>query len=138
LKQSCGRIVAIASLTALNGVPTRTGYAASKHAMKGFFDSLRIELIGSGVTVTLSYPDLVATEIRQRALGVDGLPIGESPLKEHKVMTVETCVRLLVKAMEQRRREDKQTIRAKLVPWGKLITPGLIDKIALKALHTDE
>jgi NAD(P)-dependent dehydrogenase (short-subunit alcohol dehydrogenase family) len=37
-------------------VPTRTGYAASKHAMTGFFDSLRIELDGSGVTVTMIYP----------------------------------------------------------------------------------
>ena len=43
LKASRGRIVAISSLAGLAGVPTRTGYAASKHAMTGFFDSLRIE-----------------------------------------------------------------------------------------------
>jgi len=47
LKASRGRLVGVASLTALVGVPTRTAYAASKHAMRGFFDSLRIELEGS-------------------------------------------------------------------------------------------
>jgi len=136
LKETKGRIAAVASLTAINGVPTRIGYAASKHAMKGFFDSLRIELANSGVTVTISYPDFVATEARQRALGADGLPIGDSPLDEHKVMTVERCVQLLVKAMEQRKREDKQTLKAKLGPWAKLIAPSLVDQIAQKAVHS--
>jgi short-subunit dehydrogenase len=138
LKQSRGRIVAITSLTALNGVPTRTGYAASKHAMKGFFDSLRIELADSGVTVTISYPDFVATGMRDRALGVNGKPIGASPLEEQKVMTTQTSVQILVKAMEKRKRDDKQTLRAKLGPWVKLIAPGLIDNIAKKAVQTDE
>jgi short-subunit dehydrogenase len=138
LKETRGRIVVLASLTALFGVPTRTGYAASKHAVKGFFDSLRIELAGSGVTVTISYPDYVATEARQRALGADGHPIGESPLDEDKVMSVETCVGLLVKAMEQRKREDKQTKKGKLGPWANLAAPGLVDKIARKAVHIED
>ena len=138
LKESHGRIVVIASLTALFGVPTRSGYAASKHAVKGFFDSLRIELADSGVTVTISYPDFVATDARRRALGVDGQPIGESHLDEGKVMSVETCVELLVKAMEQRKREDKQTTKAKIGPLAKLIAPDLIDSIAQKAVHTED
>ena len=136
LKETRGRIVVVASLTAINGVPTRIGYAASKHAVKGFFDSLRIELADSGVTVTISYPDFVATEARQNALGADGQPIGYSPLDEHNIMSVERCVQLLVKAMEGRKREDKQTWRAKLGPWAKLIAPGLVDQIAQKAVHT--
>jgi short-subunit dehydrogenase len=136
LKDTKGRIVVLASLTAINGVPTRIGYAASKHALKGFFDSLRIELADSGVSVTISYPDFVATEARQNALGADGKPIGDSPLDEHKVMSVERCVKLLVKAMEQRKREDKQTLKAKLGPWVKLIAPGLVDQIAQKAVHS--
>jgi hypothetical protein len=92
----------------------------------------------SGVTVTISYPDFVATEARQRALGADGEPIGKSHLDEGKVMSVETCVGLLVKAMEQRKREDKQTTKAKFGPLAKLIVPDLIDKIAQKAVHTDD
>jgi short-subunit dehydrogenase len=133
-----GRLVAITSLTALNGVPTRTGYAASKHAMKGFFDSLRIEIADTGVTVTISYPDFVATGMRVRALGADGKPLGESPLNEHHVMTVEKSVQILVKAMEQRKRDDLQTIRAKVGPWVKLVAPEFVDHIARKALETDD
>jgi NAD(P)-dependent dehydrogenase (short-subunit alcohol dehydrogenase family) len=68
LKQSRGRIVGISSLTGKAGVPTRSGYAASKHAMAGFFDSLRIELAGSGVSVTMAYPGFVATGVRRVAL----------------------------------------------------------------------
>lgn len=138
LKQAQGRIAAVASLTALNGVPTRSGYAASKHAMKGFFDSLRIELYGSGVSITISYPDFVATGMRERAFGPDGEPLGESPLEEGKVMTAETSARSLIKAMEQRKREDKQNLRGKVGPLVKIVAPGLIDKIARKAVQLDD
>jgi NAD(P)-dependent dehydrogenase (short-subunit alcohol dehydrogenase family) len=72
LKRSGGRIVAVSSLTGKTGVPTRTGYAASKHAMAGFFDSLRIELAGEGVSVTVVYPGFVATGVRRHAVGPDG------------------------------------------------------------------
>jgi hypothetical protein len=51
-------------------------------------------------------------------------------------MSVEQCVQLLVKAMEGRKREDKQTLKAKLGPWVKLIAPGLVDQIAQKAVHS--
>ena len=61
LKQSKGLLVAVASLAGLTGVPERSGYAASKHAMIGFFDSLRIELRGSGVDVSVVAPDFVVT-----------------------------------------------------------------------------
>jgi len=134
LKKTQGRLVAISSLTGKNGVPTRTGYAASKHAMVGFFDSLRIELLGTGVSVTISFPDFVATEVRKAALGVDGKPLLDSPVQEDKIMSVETSVRSLVDAMEKRKREDVQTPRGHLGQWLKLFAPSLIDKIAQKAI----
>ena len=77
LKRSRGRIVGVSSLTGRTGVPTRSGYAASKHAMAGFFDSIRIELADDGVSVTMIYPGFVATGIRRRAYGPDGQPLGE-------------------------------------------------------------
>lgn len=135
LKKTRGRIAAVASLTALNGVPTRSGYAASKHALKGFFDSLRIELADSGVSVTISYPDFVATGMRDRAFGPDGTILGKSPLEEGKVMTTETSVRSLVRALAKRKREDKQNLRGKVGPWIKLFAPGLIDNMARKAVQ---
>ena len=72
LKHTEGRIIGISSLTGKTGVPTRSGYAASKHAMAGFFDSLRIEAAPSRVSVTMIYPGFVATAVRAQALGVDG------------------------------------------------------------------
>ena len=57
----------MASIAGLTGVPERTGYAASKHAMVGFFESLRIELRDSGVDVTIIAPDFVVSQIHRRA-----------------------------------------------------------------------
>src|SRR5262249_3270465 len=62
LRKTRGRIVGVSSLAGKTGVPTRTGYAASKHAMSGFFDCLRIELMDSGVTVSMICPGFVSTE----------------------------------------------------------------------------
>ena len=98
LKKTHGRIISISSITGKAGVPTRTGYAASKHAMAGFFDSLRIELINSGVTVTMIYPGFVVSEVRERALGRDGKPVGKSHLDESKVMSVEKCTAQIIDA----------------------------------------
>jgi short-subunit dehydrogenase len=136
LKQTKGLIVGISSLTGKTGVPTRSAYSASKHAMAGFFDSLRIELAPYGVAVTMIYPGFVRSEVRQHALGPDGKPLGKSPVRENQVMPVETCARLIVHAMERRQREEVMTLRGKLGQWLKLIAPGLVDRIALNAIQS--
>ena len=135
LKRARGLIVGVSSLTGKTGVPTRSGYAASKHAMAGFFDSLRIELAPSGVAVTMVYPGFVATEVRGRAMGPDGRPLGVSPVREAEVMPVERCARIILKAMERRRREVVMTARGKAGMWVKLVAPGLVDRIALRAIE---
>ncbi|HEU0053263.1 MAG TPA: SDR family oxidoreductase, partial [Longimicrobium sp.] len=137
LKKTRGRIVGISSLTGKTGVPTRSGYAASKHAMAGFFDSIRIELEDDGVSVTMIYPGFVATEIRERALGPDGRPLGagNSPVREREVMTVEECARQTIAAAASRRRELIMTARGK-IGWAlKLIAPRVVDRIAKKAIE---
>jgi NAD(P)-dependent dehydrogenase (short-subunit alcohol dehydrogenase family) len=134
LKATRGRLVGIASLTALTGVPTRSGYAASKHAMRGFFDSLRIELADDGVTVTMVYPGFVDTGIRAAALGRDGRPVPEDPPDAGDVMSVEECARLTLRAIEDRRRELVMTARGKLGMWAKLVAPGLVDGMARRVI----
>ncbi|MBL7977756.1 MAG: SDR family oxidoreductase [Bacteroidetes Order II. Incertae sedis bacterium] len=136
LKQSKGRVVGVASLTGKTGVPTRSIYAATKHAMTGFFDSLRIELAGSGVDITMIYPGFVQSEIRGRAIGPDGKAIGDSPVKEREVMTAEACARQILVATAARKRELVMTTRGKLGLWVKLIAPRLVDNIARKAIET--
>ncbi|MGD8510468.1 MAG: SDR family oxidoreductase [Gammaproteobacteria bacterium] len=135
LRESRGRIVAVASLAGLTGVPERTGYSASKHAMVGFFDSLRIELEDTGVTVTVVAPDFVVTQIHRRALGTDGRPLGETPMQESRIMTAERCAELIVDAMEKRQRLLITSRRGKLGRWVRLVAPGLIDRIAIKAIR---
>jgi short-subunit dehydrogenase len=134
LKKTNGTIVGIASLTGKTGVPTRSFYAASKHAMAGFFDSLRIELADSGVNVTMVYPGIVATEVRKRAFGPKGTSLGRSHLNETEAMTAETCAQLILNATAQRKRELVMTFRGRMGLWLKLIAPGFIDRIASKAI----
>ncbi len=130
LKRSRGRLVGVSSLTGKFGVPTRSVYAASKHAMAGFFDSLRIELKEAGVSVTMTYPGFVSTDIRKKALGPDGNPLGDSPLDEERMMSEEECARHILKAAADRKREWVMTTKARLGLWVKLIAPGLLDKIS--------
>jgi short-subunit dehydrogenase len=135
LKTSRGLMVAVASLAGLTGVPERTAYAGSKHALIGFCDSLRIELAGSGVDVCVVAPDFVVTETHKRAMGPDGEPLGTSPMVQSKIMSAAACAARIVKAIDKREREVLMSTRGKLGRWLKLINPALIDRIAAKAIR---
>ncbi len=134
LKDSKGLLVAVASLAGLTGVPERSGYAASKHAMIGFFDSLRIELAGSGVDVSVIAPDFVVSEIHKRAIGPDGEPLGDSPMMQSRIMTAEDCAARIVRAIGKRKRLVLMSARGRLGRWLKLLAPAVIDRIAAKAI----
>ena len=135
LKAARGLIVAVASLAGLTGVPERSGYAASKHAMVGFFDSLRIELAGSGVGVTIVAPDFVVSEIHRRAAGPDGAPLGVTPMQEAHLMSAEECARLIAGAMRRRDRLLITSARGRLGRWARLIAPAVVDRIAARAIR---
>jgi len=135
LKRSRGRIVAVSSMAGLIGVPERTAYAASKHAVTGLFDSLRIELAGSGVSVTLIHPDFVVSEIHRRALGPDGRPLGDNPMAGSRIMTAERCAELMVGAIARRDRALITSARGRLGRWLRLVAPGAIDRMAASAIR---
>lgn len=135
LRKSRGRIVVVSSVAGLTGVPERTGYSASKHALFGFFESLRIELQDTGVTVTIAAPDFVLSEIHRRAIGPDGKPLGKSPLREGEVMTAQECARRIVRAAGKRRRLVITSLRGRLGRWVRLVAPGLIDAVARRAIR---
>ncbi len=134
LKAARGRIVAVSSLAGLVGVPGRTAYSASKFAMAGFFEALRVELKQSGVSVTTAYPGVVATQLRHRGLNAKGVAAGSSGLKEDDAMSVEECARLILAGMAGRKREVVMTTRGKLGRFVKLIAPGKVEDMALAAL----
>jgi short-subunit dehydrogenase len=135
LRESRGLIVAIASLAGLTGVPERSGYAASKHAMVGFFDSLRIELVGTGVDITVIAPDFVVSEIHKRAIGPDGQPLGASPMMQSKIMTAADCARRIAAALDKRPRLLLMSMRGRLGRWLKLLAPAVIDRMAARAIR---
>lgn len=121
LLQSRGRIVVTSSLAGKVGAPTRSGYSASKHALHGFFDALRVELAGSGVSVTLVCPGFVDTGIRR---------YGEDGAAEPRGMAVEVCAGKIVRAAARRRRELVMTPLGKVGRFIKPFLPGLIDRVA--------
>jgi short-subunit dehydrogenase len=135
LKKTRGLIVGVSSMAGKTGVPARTAYCASKFALGGFFEALRIELAGSGVDVTMVFPGVVATEIRRHGLNATGTTAGFSGLSEEGAMSTEECVRQMIGAMRARRRELVMTGRGKIGMWLKLLAPQMVDRMALAALH---
>ncbi|GIU46780.1 SDR family oxidoreductase [Shewanella algidipiscicola] len=134
LKASQGQVVVVSSVAGLTGVPTRSGYSASKHAVMGFFDSLRIELADDNVAVTVICPDFVVSEIHKRALDGQGTPLGRSPMQESKIISAEQCAQMMLPAIAQRQRMMITSIRGRLGRWLRLLAPKLIDNIAKKAI----
>ncbi|MEO6017819.1 MAG: SDR family oxidoreductase [Polaromonas sp.] len=137
LKQSRGSIVAVSSLAGLIGVPGRTAYSATKFAMTGFFEALRAELRGAGVSVTTAYPGVVSTNIRYHGLNAAGVAAGSSGLKEDDAMSVEECARLILQGMDDRQREVVMTAKGKVGRWLKLMAPARVEAMALAALKDE-
>jgi len=137
LKASKGSIVAVSSLTGLIGVPGRTAYGATKFAMAGFFEGLRAELKPAGVSVTIAYPGVVATQIRYRGFNAAGTELGSSSLKEDDAMPVAECAARIIAGMEERQREVVMSFKGRLGRFMKLIAPGLVENMALAALKDE-
>ena len=134
LKQVRGRIVGICSLAGKKGLPALSGYAASKHAMVGFFDALRVEVAEYGVSVTMVYPDSVATESDPSQPSA-GDQASASKLKPDGAMSAQVCAQLVLRAAAQRRREVITTSRGKILLGLNFFAPGLVDRIARKTIE---
>ena len=134
LKRSAGRLVAMASVAGLTGVPMLSGYVASKHAVIGFFESLRIELAHTGVSVIIAAPDWVQSEILDRSLDAHGQPLGHSPLDQKALMTAERCARRIKRGMARRERLVLLSGRSKNLRWGSFSCPGFVDRMVAASM----
>ncbi len=105
LERRDGQIVAISSLMGKIGTPLRSAYAASKHALQGFFDCLRAEVHDRGVNVLVICPGYVRTEITKNALTGDGSTFDEMGDAQSKAMTAEVFAGKAANAIAQRRDE---------------------------------
>ena len=138
LKKTRGQIVAVSSLAGKAGIPTHSAYSASKHAIHGFLDALRIELDRSGVDVTILCPSFVDTGIRDAAIGPDGRPLGPGNDFPNRVMSVDRCANIMVRAIEAKKREVVMTLQGKLGLWARLVSPAMVDRMIAAAVKKQE
>jgi short-subunit dehydrogenase len=99
-----GQIVVISSITGFATPPTRSAYAASKHALHGLFGSIRIEMAQHGVGVTLACPGYVATPMRENALLADGSRQGFDQADGKRMMSAEDAAAAIVQGALKRKR----------------------------------
>ncbi|MDR3245552.1 MAG: SDR family oxidoreductase [Prevotellaceae bacterium] len=129
LLEKNGSLVGVSSVAGLHGLPGRTGYSASKYAMQGFLDTIRIENLEKGLHVMEVIPGFVATNVRNVALVADGSAQGESPREEAKMMTAEEMADRIVRGIEKRKRRLTTSYEGKLTPLIKLLCPSLLDRL---------
>lgn len=135
IKEASGRIVNVSSLGGVMAIPFNTSYIASKFAVNGFSDSLRMELTKAGVSVTVICPYWVVTEFHERYLDRNGKPKGPSgrAIYTDKTMTANRCAQIILKAARRRKREVLMG-PGRMGVWLKLIAPNLVDKMVVEAV----
>jgi short-subunit dehydrogenase len=133
LKKTQGRIVAVSSVGGKAAIPYNTPYCASKYAMHGFYDSLRMELYQDHVSCTVVCPWWVATEFHEAQLNKEGVPRGARGRAYYtkKTMTADKCAEIVLNAAYKRRREVLMG-PGTLATWLKVIAPGFLDWFAVK------
>jgi len=100
-----GRIVVISSVMGYVGTPMRSSYSAAKHALHGYFDSLRAELWGSGVEITLACPGYVRTAVSENALLANGARQGRQDRPKGRGIEASACAAAIVRAVARGRDE---------------------------------
>ncbi len=131
LLESGGSLVGIISIAGFIGLPGRTGYSASKFAVRGFLNTVRTETLKKGLHVLVAAPGFTASNIRKTALNAIGGQQGESPRKEEKMMTSELCAAILIKGIKKRKREIIMTfVEGKLTVFLSKWMPRLIDRLS--------
>jgi short-subunit dehydrogenase len=129
-----GSIVGISSICGVTPLPGRSGYSASKHALDGFLESLRLENLENGLHIMLVHPGYTASNIRQVSLDKNGEPHLESHLDEQKLMSSESVAREVVAGIASRRRDLVLTLEGKIITWIYKRRP----RIAERLLHREK
>jgi short-subunit dehydrogenase len=133
LERRAGHIAVTASVAGKVGARQRTGYCAAKHAVMGFFDSLRAEVEDDGVQVSTIVPGFINTELSYNALAADGSRFAKQDDNIAGGMDVTECADVIVAALARGKREipvGKGKEMAAL--WIKRAAPGLVFKMVKK------
>lgn len=131
LLASRGSVAGVISIAGYLGLPGRTGYAASKFAVRGFLNTLRVETRKKGLHVLVAAPGFTSSNIRKTALAPDGSQQGESPRNEEKMMTSQRCAEIIVSGIRRRKREIIMTfVEGKVSVFLNKWFPSLVDRLA--------
>lgn len=129
LQASKGSIVGVSSVAGLHGLPGRTGYSASKYAMTGFLETLRIENLKKGLHVMIACPGFTASNVRFAALTADGSQQGETPRNEAKMMTAAEVARIIARGVARRRRLCLMEAEGRATHFVKKFAPAFLDRM---------
>lgn len=132
-----GTVIGISSISGLTPLPGRTGYAASKHAMDGFLNTLRLENIKNGLHVLIVHPGFTNSNIRKLALNKNGIPQKETPRDEAKMMSSEKVAQIIARATIKREKDLILTGEGKFVVWLHKNFPGITDRIILHEMEKE-
>ena len=127
-----GSIVGISSIAGYRGLPGRSAYSASKFALQGWLEALRIEMMDDDVNVMWVCPNFVTSNIRFAALDHEGMPQNESPMDESKMMTPQECAHFILEAIEKRKRSLILTFTGKRTVLMNKLFPSFTDKMVHK------
>lgn len=105
LLEARGSVVGVISIAGYTGLPGRTGYSASKYAVRGFLDTLRIEHLYDGLHVMVFAPGFTSSNVRYAALTADGTPQGETPRDESRMMSAEKVAEYLSDGLYRKKSE---------------------------------
>lgn len=105
LERGAGHLAITSSVAGKVGVPMRTGYCAAKHAVMGFFDALRAEVEGQGISVSTITPGFIRTDISRNALAGDGSAYGREDEDIAGGMNVDECAEVVFKGLTAKKRE---------------------------------
>ncbi|MDR3693804.1 SDR family oxidoreductase [Mucilaginibacter sp.] len=133
-----GTIVGVSSIAGYKGLPGRTGYSASKFAMNGFLDALRVENLKTGINVITACPGFTASNIRNTALDQSGKQQDESTMHEEKMMTSDEVAKIIADGVENRARTLIMTGQGKLTVFLSKILPGLLDKLVYNTIAKEK
>lgn len=136
LERKSGQIVVVSSLVGKFGSPLRSGYAGSKHALHGFFDSLRAEVHKDNISVTILCPGYVRTDISMNALTKSGSPQNKMDDKTAAGLTPEQFARKATRAIVKNKNEDYIGKSEILGIYVKRLFPGLFARIIRKVKVT--
>jgi len=128
LQASRGKIAVISSIAGLTGIPNYSGYSASKYALHGFFDCLRMELRRDGVTVTTVCPGAVDTQIGLTRLGPDGNRPKERFALENGI-SADRAASLIADGLARGKRFVVFDFQSSLIPVLRPLFPDLVDSV---------